>query len=199
MQVIEVVDSGQPEQVTNDYKDLNIGSIFVLLIPNIDIMSTEKRVQSFAYRKYDTIDSLESHYGLLLKKAEEQLDHAYAPYSNFHVGAAVQLIDGTIYGGSNQENASYPLCMCAERVALYNAAVHSPGIAPETIAITVRKHNGPDQTPVSPCGACRQVIAENEFRFNRPVRLILGSSTSSIFVIDSISDILPFGFNQTYL
>jgi len=162
-------------------------------------MSAETRLQKFAYRKYDSVESLESDYRSLLKKAEEQLDHAYAPYSNFHVGAAVQLIDGTIYGGSNQENASYPLCMCAERVALYNAAVHSPGIAPDIIAITVRKHNGSDQTPVSPCGACRQVIAENEFRFNRPVKLILGSSTSSIFFIDSISDILPFGFNQTYL
>jgi cytidine deaminase len=162
-------------------------------------MNAEAREHTFTYRKYESIENLEGAWRSLLIKAEEQLERAYAPYSNFHVGAAVRLIDGTVYGGSNQENASYPLCMCAERVALYNAASHSPGIAPVEMAITVRKHNGPLQTPVSPCGACRQVIAENEFRFNRPVRIILGASTSSIFVIDSIADLLPFGFNQTYL
>jgi cytidine deaminase len=162
-------------------------------------MNAETLVHNFTYRKYESIENLDEHWRSLLIIAEEQLDHAYAPYSNFHVGAAVRLIDGSVYGGSNQENASYPLCMCAERVALYNAAVQSPGVAPVEIAITVRKHNGPLQTPVSPCGACRQVIAENEFRFNQPVRLILGSSSSSIFVIDTISNLLPFGFNQTYL
>lgn len=162
-------------------------------------MNAETLVHNFTYRKYESIEYLDEQWRSLLIIAEEQLAHAYAPYSNFHVGAAVRLIDGSVHGGSNQENASYPLCMCAERVALYNAAVQSPGVAPVEIAITVRKHNGPLQTPVSPCGACRQVIAENEFRFNQPVKLILGSSSSSIFVIDSISNILPFGFNQTYL
>ncbi|MBK9149607.1 MAG: cytidine deaminase [Saprospiraceae bacterium] len=135
----------------------------------------------------------------LIGEAIKMLDFAYAPYSNFHVGAAARLTDGSIYTGTNQENASYPLCMCAERVALYNAAVHKPSTGVDALAIVVRNPHNPVMTPASPCGACRQVIAEFENRYNHPIRLLLKAESDVIFEFDNMSDLLPLGFNGSFL
>ena len=95
-----------------------------------------------------------------INEAIRQLDLSYSPYSGFSVGAGIVLADGTILGGSNQENASYPLCMCAERVALYHLSAAKPGTKVLTMAITARNQNGIIERAVFPCGACRQVILE---------------------------------------
>ena len=134
-------------------------------------------------------------YSKLLARAKKSLSHSYAPYSNFQVGAAVHLANEAILTGANQENASYPLCLCAERVALAAAASQHPGVAPVAMAITTRKGD----SPATPCGACRQVIAEHEFRFQQPITLILQASDGPVFVFDSIDPLLPLAFDGSFL
>src|SRR5687767_5008306 len=109
------------------------------------------------FKKLDDLDT-ESKY--LVHKAKEAAHHAYAPYSKFHVGAAMILEDGTIVTGSNQENAAYPLCMCAERVALYTLTSMYPGKKIIKMAVVANKKNHKELTPATSCGGCRQVMAE---------------------------------------
>jgi len=154
---------------------------------------------SFQYKKYAHLDELTKQDMELMLKAIEQLDNAYAPYSGFNVGAAARLVDDSIYLGSNQENASYPLCMCGERVALYNAATYNGKTAVESLAITIKNIRMPIEKPISPCGACRQVISEFEHRHNHPIRILLKSDSPEIYEINSVSDILPLGFDGSFL
>ena len=116
----------------------------------------------------------------LLRRATENQQKAYAPYSEFLVGAALVTAQDKIVGGANQENASYPLCMCGERVALYNSAVQFPGVEIATIAIVVRGKK-PMASPAPPCGACLQVIREFEYRQNeKPIRLLLKADSDRV-------------------
>ncbi|MCB9309106.1 MAG: cytidine deaminase [Lewinellaceae bacterium] len=154
---------------------------------------------SFAYKVYDEPSQMSKEDQALMEKAIEQLDHAYAPYSNFHVGAAVRLSTGEVFIGSNQENASYPLCMCGERVALYNAAAHRPKIPVEKLAIVIRNLRMKIDKPVSPCGACRQVIAEYEHLHGQNIQILLKSDGLQVYEIDSIKDLLPLGFDNSFL
>ena len=156
----------------------------------------EKNLEFWVYKHSVELPELDM---ALIGEAHKMLDSAYAPYSNFHVGAAARLVDGSIYTGANQENASYPLCMCGERVALYNAAVYKPGVAVDTLAILVRNPNKPVLTPASPCGACRQVIAEFEGRYNHPIRILLKAESDMIYEFHSGGDLLPLGFNGSFL
>jgi cytidine deaminase len=132
----------------------------------------------------------------LIKTAVDSAGRAYAPYSEFFVGAAVRLEDGTVLKGNNQENAAYPSGLCAERVVLFYANANFPDTAVETMAIVVidKKGNIIDKN-ISPCGSCRQVIAETETRYKKPVRIMLASA-NSVLVFNSIRDLLPFSFNQ---
>lgn len=155
--------------------------------------------ERFDYKVYSSMDELSEADRELMIKAIAQLEKAYAPYSKFYVGAAARLVDGDIFIGSNQENASYPLCMCGERVALYNAGANKPDIAVESLAITIKNQNMTIDKPVSPCGACRQVISEYEFRHNHPIRILLKSDTPEVYELRSIEDILPLGFNGAFL
>jgi len=148
---------------------------------------------------YDSIDHLEPYLKELLAVAIQQLDHAYAPYSKFHVGAAVLLEDQSIYPGCNQENASYPLCMCGERVALYNAAANKPGVLIKSLAITAKNLQKKLDQPVSPCGACRQVILEYENKQNSPIEIILKGDTPEVYYFASSKILLPFGFDSSFL
>ncbi|MBK6564086.1 MAG: cytidine deaminase [Saprospiraceae bacterium] len=157
-----------------------------------------KKIES-SYIIHHGLESLPQVDQNLIAYAITQLDHAYAPYSQFKVGAAVRLKDGSTYAGCNQENASYPLCMCGERVALYNAAVYSPNVAPETLAIVIKNEKKAITTPVSPCGACRQVIAEFEQRFKNPIRILLTSDSKTIYELNSVQDILPLSFDSSFL
>ena len=174
------------------------GAIFEVYI--IHALSNMKLVNSsFTYKVFSSSAFLSMDDNELLQIAIKQLDNAYAPYSKFHVGAAARLEDGSIYVGSNQENASYPLCMCAERVALYNAAAVKPEVPIESLAITIHNPTMVIDKPVSPCGACRQVISEYEFRHGRPIRILLKSDAEEVYEIASVADLLPLGFNGTFL
>lgn len=150
-------------------------------------------------RVHKNEDTLEADERELLKAAKNQIPNAYAPYSLFRVGSAVRLENGAIYPGCNQENASYPLCMCGERVALYAAAAQEPKAAPICLAITVKNEKKPVESPVSPCGACRQVIAEFENRYGKPIKILLQSENSKIYELRSVKDILPLTFDATFL
>jgi len=154
----------------------------------------EHRLEA-TYQIYQNASALPAQYSKLLARAKTSLSHSYAPYSDFQVGAAVRLTNEAIVAGGNQENASYPLCLCAERVALAAAASQHPGVAPVALAVTTRK----GENPATPCGACRQVIAEYEFRFKQPIALILQASDGPIYVFDSIEPLLPMAFDGTFL
>lgn len=130
----------------------------------------------------------------LVNQAIASTAHSYAPYSGFHVGAAVLLDNGLFVTGSNQENAAYGVTLCAERTALFSAAAQYPDAAVVALAIAARDSEGLLQAaPVTPCGSCRQAIAETERRFGREVRLLL-YGTSCVYVAQGIRQLLPLTF-----
>ena len=149
---------------------------------------------SFDFEEYHSIDELTPADAQLLKQAFETTNHAYAPYSNFKVGAMAMLANGKTIAGSNQENASYPVGLCAERVLLSAASSVYPGIPIESIAISYQTVEGKSDRPISPCGICRQTLVEYENRFQHPIRLILGGKEGKVFIIPQASMLLPFGF-----
>lgn len=129
----------------------------------------------------------------LIRKAMEATHNSYANYSHFYVGAACQLADGRIVIGANQENAAFPSGLCAERSAIFGAQSNYPEQAITTLAIAARNANGFLKSPISPCGACRQVILEMEDRYKQPVRILLYGE-AGIYCFGSIKDLLPFSF-----
>lgn len=129
----------------------------------------------------------------LVQKAIDATNNSYARYSNFHVGAACLLENGNIVIGANQENAAFPSGLCAERTAIFAAQANHPDQPITTLAIAARNVNGSLKSPISPCGACRQVVLEIEDRYQRPVRILL-YGTEGIYVFKSIKDLLPFSF-----
>lgn len=131
----------------------------------------------------------------LLYSALEATSRSYAPYSNFKVGAAVRLANGNVVLGANQENASYPVGICAERSTLSTAQNVYPNEPVEAIALTAINAEGvyPEQ-PVTPCGMCRQAMAEVEQRYQRPLRIIMGGKDEAL-IADGVADILPCAFN----
>jgi cytidine deaminase len=133
---------------------------------------------------------------LLLEKAKAAVALAYAPYSKFKVGAAVLLENGEMVTGSNQENASSPAGLCAERVALSAASSLFPGIAVTALAITAKASNNSLNEPVAPCGICRQTILEYEQRFSKKIEIILQGTTGKIFWIASVKELLPLWFSR---
>ena len=122
---------------------------------------------------------------------------AYAPYSEFNVGATVVLANGQIVTGNNQENAAYPSGMCAERVALFYAGAQYPDVPVKAIVIVATK-NGVIQPHISPCGSCRQVLLETEQRYLQPIRILLCGS-DLVCVIDSVESLLPLSFGAKSL
>lgn len=153
----------------------------------------------FSYTVYDSVDELEPQDAWLLNEARTVSQYAYAPYSNFLVGAVAKLTNGEIVAGSNQENASYPAGICAERVLLSAAASMYPNIPIESMAISYQQANGPSDHPIAPCGICRQSLQEFESRVKRPVRLILAGMEGKIIVIPEASSLLPLAFTQDEL
>ena len=138
----------------------------------------------------------------LLAAAKTALEKAYAPYSKFHVGAAIRLDNHAIVCGTNIENASYPLCLCAEPSALAAAKSAFPENWPLAMAISVKnmaKSSPVIDIPGMPCGACRQILSEAEDRFGRPIRLILQGEAGETWVFASAKDILPFAFSGAFL
>ncbi len=148
------------------------------------------------FEEYANFDELPEADQLLMREAQTAADDAYAPYSKFHVGAAVLLENGTIVKGNNQENAAYPSGLCAERVALFAAGAHSPGIKTKSIAIHAYSEKFKDHPQaVGPCGACRQVMAEYEHRHHQKMRLIMQAEDGKYIVSHSVNQLLPFMFN----
>ena len=154
---------------------------------------------TITYDEYGNADELSTDESSLLKEAGAALKNAYAPYSDFHVGAALADEDGNIFIGCNMENASYPLCICAEGAMLtaYNTSGSASPIV--QVAVTARSANHELNHPVAPCGACRQMLSEFEIRQGKNIRLILQGSSGPVFVLNSIKDILPLGFSGSDL
>jgi cytidine deaminase len=153
----------------------------------------------FNYRVYDSIEELTEGDRWLLSEAREVTEQAYAPYSNFQVGAVAKLANGEIVAGSNQENASFPVGLCAERVLLASISSLFPKIPISTIAISYKSENHKSDHPISPCGICRQALQEFEQRVDNPVQLILGGLTGPVYVIDSARNLLPLAFTSEEL
>lgn len=139
------------------------------------------------------MDELSNEDQQLVKAAIAATANSYARYSNFNVGAALRLSDGSIVIGANQENAAFPSGLCAERSAIFAAQSQQPEHAITALAIAAKNVNGLMPDPVSPCGACRQVILEMEDRYKRPVRILL-YGTRGIYCIDSVKDLMPLSF-----
>ncbi len=135
----------------------------------------------------------------LLQSAKDACLSAYAPYSNFQVGAAVLLKNQLIIKGNNQENAAYPAGLCAERVALFNASSNYPKEEIEALALTIDFEGKDLSEPVFPCGSCRQVILEYEEKFQQPITLFIIGPSDEVVKIDSIKTILPFSFSGAFL
>lgn len=154
---------------------------------------------SISYTSFDQPGNLDSEDQELLTAAASALEHSYSPYSKFQVAAAARLEDGTIVSGWNTENAAYPMCVCAEPATLAAAASQRPGMPVVAMAITVKSGNLTVGIPVSPCGSCRQQLAEHEGRFGRKMKLILRGETGPVYVFDSAGDLLPFGFSGELL
>ena len=154
----------------------------------------QKEEYKFDFTVYDSIDELNQADSFLLSEARSVTQFAYAPYSNFQVGAVARLINGETVTGTNQENASYPAGICAERVLLSSASSQFPGVAIETVAIAYNNLKGKSDRPVSPCGICRQSFAEFQQRTKNPIRIILSGMEGKIHVIENAADLLPLVF-----
>lgn len=155
----------------------------------------EKKEISITYEVYENADALNADDAKLLELARIETKNAYAPYSNFLVGAAAKLKNGKFVSGTNQENASYPAGICAERVLLSAASSLYPGVAIDTLAISYQGLGKKSDHPVAPCGICRQSLVEFEQRFLSPVRLILGGMEGEIFIFSQAKDLLPLEFS----
>ena len=153
-----------------------------------------KETYQFTYEVYNSIDDLNEEDASLLNEAREVTQHAYAPYSHFHVGAVAKMANGEIVTGSNQENASFPVGLCAERVLLAAASSLYPKVPISIIAISYNSEQIKSDHPVAPCGICRQSLQEFENRLNHPIRLILGGMEGKVIVIPKASALLPLAF-----
>ncbi len=158
----------------------------------------EKQI-GFGYRVYDDISELDKEDAMLLMAARAVTTKAYAPYSKFHVGAAALMANAEVITGTNQENASYPVGICAERVLLGTVANAHPGVPVKCMAISYNSEEAKSDHPISPCGMCRQVMVEYEARVKEPIRLILGGMEGKVFVIESAGMLLPFAFTKSEL
>jgi cytidine deaminase len=159
---------------------------------------TEKQITT-NYQVYDNVEELEEEDARLIQKANEIRDKAYAPYSQFMVGAAVLLENGEVVTGSNQENAAYPSGLCAERNAIYQAGSQYPDEKILAIAVTVKSQRKKVIVPAPPCGACRQAIAEYEFKQSHPIKIIFMAEIGKVIMVNALIDILPLAFDSTYL
>ena len=135
----------------------------------------------------------------LVDNAKSALKTAYAPYSGFLVGASVLLENGEIINGSNQENVAYPSGLCAERVALFYAGAKHPDVKVKTIAVSVLSKNFEVTDVISPCGACRQVMAEYEEKQEEAIKVILHSPNDDVLIANRVEDLLPFMFKSPLL
>ena len=134
-----------------------------------------------------------------MELAQQAAADAYAPYSNFLVGAALVLEDGSMFKGSNQENAAYPSGLCAERTALFALSANFPKAKIKLLAVTARRRDEQEFLPAMPCGACRQVMAEYEFKQKESIPVLLQAANGKFYRFNSVADLLPFQFTSEHL
>jgi cytidine deaminase len=148
----------------------------------------------FQYQMLENASSLSTEDAHLLLLAREATSKAYAPYSQFQVGAVAMLSNGETIEGTNQENASYPVGICAERVLLSAVSSLYNGVAIKTIAISCHNLKGESKNPVSPCGLCRQSLLEQTLRQAQPIKLILSGMEGVVYVLEDAASLLPLSF-----
>ncbi|MGB6152811.1 MAG: cytidine deaminase [Pricia sp.] len=159
----------------------------------------QKQRVSFEMTVFDGLAELSEKDQVLMSKAVEARKNAYAPYSNFQVGAAVLLENGQVVIGNNQENACYPSGLCAERVAIFQAGALYPNVSIKAVAITATSKNYIVDTPAAPCGNCRQAMLEYETKQKKPIKILMMGQTGKVIECDAIADILPLGFDSSFL
>ena len=147
------------------------------------------------YQEYDSPAEMSAEDQELVAAAHEARKGSYSPYSNFQVGAALRLVNGLIVKGANQENAAYPSGLCAERTAMFWASANYPDVAFDTLAISAADHGVLCELPASPCGSCRQVMAEYEKKYGRPLKVILVGA-KRIRKFAKVEDLLPIIFDS---
>ena len=155
---------------------------------------TEKEIRT-PFQEYGSLDELNAEDRELATKAIRSMSHAYAPYSHFHVGAAVRISNGQIVRGANQENAAYPSGICAERTAMFAAGAQYPDKHICSIALAGGVHGQLTDHPVAPCGACRQVMAQYQTRAGKPISVLMVGA-KAIWKFEKVDDILPFIFDS---
>jgi len=153
---------------------------------------------SISFKEFENFEEIHDNDRELILAARNSAEKAYAPYSKFRVGAAIRLESGRIVKGANVENAAFPSGICAERSALANSVSNYSEDKPVAIAIASMTSEGITENIPSPCGNCRQVIAEEESRIGDKIRIILSGKNKTV-IIDSISDLLPLQFNKEIL
>jgi len=158
----------------------------------------EVKIESILY-VYDGVEKLPEDVQDLMAEAHKIRLKAYAPYSNFLVGAALLLDNGEIVSGNNQENASYPSGLCAERTAIYYAGAQYPESKILKMALTAGSTKSQTITPIPPCGACRQAIAEYEVKQESPIEIYFMGMTGKVAKSNSLSDLLPLIFDRSVL
>jgi cytidine deaminase len=149
---------------------------------------------TFQYQSFESGDALPAAYRELLERARQSCSSSHAPYSRYHVGAAILMENGSVITGSNQENMSFPAGTCAERSALFAAVSAFPDVPLKAIAITATSDSFPVTEPVPPCGICRQALLEYEIKFGNRIGIILAGETGRALLINSVSDLLPLAF-----
>lgn len=154
---------------------------------------------SFELTVFDSLQELSLEDQNLMLAAIVARKKAYAPYSNFQVGAAVLLENGEVVTGNNQENASYPSGLCAERVAVFYAGANFPGVTIRSIAISATSTKDVVDKPAAPCGNCRQSISEYEVKQKQPIALLMMGETGEVLKCNSVAEILPLAFDNSYL
>lgn len=158
----------------------------------------EVKIESTLY-VFEDLNELPEDTIKLMQKAIEAREKAYAPYSNFYVGAAILLDNNEIVTGSNQENASYPSGLCAERTAIYYAGAKYPNTKIIRMAITAGSKKNKTTSPIPPCGSCRQAIAEYEVKQDTPIEIYFMGETGKVAKSNSLANLLPLVFDKSVL
>ncbi|WP_375578744.1 cytidine deaminase [Marivirga tractuosa] len=147
------------------------------------------------YKSFDSIDDLSTEHQKLWDSALEARQFSHSPYSNFTVGAAIELEDGQIITGTNQENTSFPAGLCAERTAMYRAGIQVPNQRFIRIAIAASRRNSEELASAPPCGGCRQVMLEFEKRHQKEFEILFMDNQGRFILIDKATDLFPFSFD----
>jgi cytidine deaminase len=145
---------------------------------------------------FDHVEELPQDEQILLTHAHNAMKRAYAPYSHFHVGAAIYLDNGQVIEGNNQENMAYPSGLCAERVAFFHAGAMFPGVKITKLAITAQAEHFPSDHPIAPCGACRQSMLEYELNQKSPITVIMRGVEGKTYRMHGVHSLLPLFFNE---